>query len=39
MICCGQIEERRYAEEMEAAGIRVLRYGVGFSGKRVALAK
>ena len=57
----GQIEERRYAEEMERelaerdrqafnlstfqpstaqdALPRVLRYGVGFAGKRVALAK
>ena len=34
-----QIDERRYAAEMEATGIPVLKYGVGFSGKRVALAK
>ena len=34
-----QIDEKRYAEEMEAAGIRVLKYGIGFSGKHVALAK
>ena len=33
-----QIDERRYAADMEAAGIRVLKYGVGFLGKRVALA-
>ena len=34
-----QIDEKRYAAEMEAEGIHVLKYGVGFSGKRVALAK
>ena len=34
-----QIDERRYAAEMEAAGIAVLKYGVGFLGKRVSLAK
>ena len=34
-----QIDEKRYADEMEAAGVAVLKYGIGFSGKRVALAK
>ena len=34
-----QIDEKRYTAEMEAAGIAVLKYGIGFSGKRVALAK
>ena len=34
-----QIDEKRYAVEMEAAGLRVLKYGIGFLGKRVALAK
>ena len=34
----GQIDDRRYAAEMEAEGISVLKYGVGFCGKRVALA-
>ncbi|MBP5542630.1 MAG: AAA family ATPase [Kiritimatiellae bacterium] len=34
-----QIDEKRYAAEMEAAGLRVLKYGVAFLGKRVALAK
>jgi hypothetical protein len=34
-----QIEEKRYAVEMEAEGLRVLKYGVAFLGKRVALAK
>ena len=33
-----QIDEKRYAAEMEAAGIAVLKYGIGFSGKRVDLA-
>jgi hypothetical protein len=33
-----QIDEKRYAAEMEAAGLAVLKYGIGFSGKRVALA-
>ncbi len=33
-----QIDEKRYAAEMEAEGIAVLKYGIGFSGKRVALA-
>ena len=33
-----QIDEKRYASEMEAAGLTVLKYGVGFSGKHVALA-
>ena len=34
-----QIDEKRYATEMETAGIAVLKYGIGFSGKRVELAK
>ena len=34
-----QIEDKRYAAEMEEAGIPVLKYGVGFLGKRVALAQ
>ena len=34
-----QIDEKRYAAEMEAAGIPVLKYGIGFSGKRVELAR
>ena len=34
-----QIDGKRYAAEMEAAGIAVLKYGIGFSGKRVELAK
>ena len=34
-----QIDEKRYAAEMEAAGIAVLKYGIGFSGKRLELAK
>ena len=34
-----QIDERRYAAEMEADGIAVLKYGIGFTGKHVALAK
>ncbi len=33
-----QIDEQRYAAEMEAKGIAVLKYGVAFSGKHVALA-
>ena len=33
-----QIDDKRYAAEMEAAGVRVLKYGVGFLGKHVALA-
>ena len=33
-----KIDEKRYAVEMEEAGIAVLKYGIGFSGKRVALA-
>ena len=33
-----QIDGKRYAAEMEAEGIAVLKYGIGFSGKRVALA-
>ncbi len=32
-----QIDEKRYAAEMEADGIPVLKYGIGFSGKRVSL--
>ena len=34
-----QIDEKRYAAEMEAAGVTVLKYGIGFNGKRVELAK
>ncbi len=34
-----QIDEKRYAAEMESDGIAVLKYGIGFSGKRVELAK
>ncbi len=34
-----QIDAKRYAAEMEASGIPVLKSGVGFLGKRVALAK
>ena len=34
-----QIDDKRYAAEMEEAGIPVLKYGVGFLGKRVALAQ
>ena len=30
--------QNRHAAEMEAEGIAVLKYGIGFSGKRVALA-
>ena len=33
-----QIDEKRYAAEMEADGVPVLKYGIGFSGKRVSLA-
>ncbi len=33
-----QIDEKRYAAEMEEEGVAVLKYGIGFSGKRVALA-
>ncbi len=33
-----QIDEKRYAAGMEAAGLRVLKYGVAFLGKRVSLA-
>ncbi len=32
------IDEKRYAAEMEEAGLRVLKYGIGFHGKHVALA-
>ena len=34
-----QIDEKRYSAEMESAGIAVLKYGIGFTGKRVELAK
>ncbi len=34
-----QIDDKCYAAEMEAEGILVLKYGVGFCGKRVVLAK
>ena len=34
-----QIDEKRYAAEMEAEGLAVLKYGIGFSGKRVDLAR
>lgn len=34
-----QIDERRYADDMAAAGITVLKYGIGFHGKHVALAR
>ena len=34
-----QIDEKRYAAEMEAEGIPVLKYGIGFLGKRVALVR
>ena len=34
-----QIDEKRYAAEMEAEVISVLKYGIGFSGKHVVLAK
>ena len=33
-----QIDAKRYAAEMEADGVPVLKYGIGFSGKRVSLA-
>ena len=33
-----QIDEKRYAAEMEEEGVAMLKYGIGFSGKRVALA-
>ncbi len=33
-----QIDEKSYASEMEAAGIIVLKYGIGFHGKHVALS-
>ncbi len=33
-----QIDVKRYAAEMEADGVPVLKYGIGFSGKRVSLA-
>ena len=34
-----QIDAKRYAAKMEAEGIAVLKYGIGCSGKRVALAQ
>ena len=34
-----QIDGKRYAAGMEAVGITVLKYGIGFCGKHVALAK
>ena len=34
-----QIDEKRYAAEMEAEGIPVLKYGIGFLGKRVSLVR
>ena len=34
-----QIDDRRYADDMAAAGITVLKYGIGFHGKHVALAR
>ncbi len=33
-----QIDEKGYAVDMESAGITVLKYGIGFHGKHVALA-
>ena len=33
-----KIDEKRYAVEMESAGIPVLKYGIGFHGKHVVLA-
>ena len=33
-----QIDDKRYAAEMEMSGIAILKYGIGFSGKHVALA-
>ena len=33
-----KIDTRRYAAEMEVDSIAVLKYGIGFSGKHVALA-
>ena len=33
-----QIDEKGYAADMESAGITVLKYGIGFHGKHVALA-
>ena len=33
-----QIDEKGYAAEMETAGIAVLKYGIGFYGKHVALS-
>ncbi len=34
-----QIDDKCYAAEMEAEGIAVLKYGIGFLGKHVALAR
>ena len=34
-----KIDENRYAADLEEAGIAVLKYGIGFTGKRVELAK
>ena len=34
-----QIDRKRYAAEMEADGMAVLKYGIGFHGKHIALAK
>ncbi len=33
-----KIDKKRYVAEMEADGMAVLNYGIGFSGKHVALA-
>ena len=33
-----KIDKRRYAAAMEADGIAVLKYGIGFHGKHVVLA-
>ena len=34
-----QIDEKHYAAEMEDAGILILKYGISFLGKHVALVK
>ena len=34
-----QIDEKRYAAEMEAEGVSVLKYGIGFHSKHVVLVK
>ena len=34
-----QIDDMRYADAMEAAGVTVLKYGIGFRGKYVALTR